>query len=193
MITDQDSIENYMLIDIDSSFEDQIESWILGAQQYMNKVTDRYLVADTTAQIYKYDGTGLETMIIDDFVDIDSVFDGEDDITEDVLFYPANGTPKWRLESDDRIFTKGRQNITITGKRGFATQADIDTKYSDLKFAATVLVAGIINYGYSGSVGDKEVVSESIGQYSVTYEKGSTQVEDFNNVKSTLRQYRRIR
>ena len=193
MITDQDAIENYMLIDIDPSFADQIESWILGAQQYMNKVTDRYLVADTTAAEYKYDGTGLRSVVIDDFVDIDSVFDGETDITDDVLFYPANDTPKWRLESDNLKFTKGRQNITVTGKRGFATQADLDTKYSDLKFAATVLVAGIINYGYSGTVGDREVVSESIGQYSVTYEKGSKQKEDFNNIKSTLRQYRRIR
>lgn len=193
MITDEVSIENYMLVDIDPSFSSQITSWILAVEQYMNKVTDRQLIADTSADEYEYDGTGKDSIMVDDFVEITKVEDEDEDITADCFFYPANDNPKWRIASDNRSFSRGHQNIVVTGKRGFATQADIDTKYLDLKFAATVLVAGIINYGYAGTVGDKEIVNESIGQYSVSYEKGSQQQKDFDNIKSTLSQYRRIR
>ena len=188
MITDRTAVQNYLLIDIDEAFVSQIEDWIAGVQQEMNKLTNRQLIAETTDADYLYNGTGKKSIVIDDFVSITSVYIDDEDITDDCYFVPANTTPKWAIESD-RIFPKGRQNITVTGKKGFATQDDIDTKYLDLKFAATVLVAGIINFSNNSS---GEVKSETIGRYSVTYTADSSQKQDFENVKNTIRSYRRM-
>jgi hypothetical protein len=54
---------------------------------------------------------------------------------------------------------------------------------ADIKFAATVLVAGIINY--SADVAG-EVKSMSLGGYSVTY-KDEKQWQDFDRVSEILK------
>jgi len=186
MITDKLAIENYMLIDIDDSFDDQLDEWIEGVEQEMNMMTDRQLVADDTAGEYKYDGNGKKEMLIDDFVDIDSIeVDGED-LTEDIYQYPANKLPKYQLKIDDYIFTKGRQNIVITGKKGYAAEANIP---KDLKMAATILVAGIINFSNSH---EGEIHRESIGRYTVEYATDQQKI-DYKTARATIERYRRIR
>lgn len=184
-ITDQVAVQNYMLIDIDAGFVSQINDWIQAIGEYMDKATNRQLIADETAADYKYDGTGKKSIVIDDFVTITKVMDGSNIITTSCFLYPANSTPKWRMEADSRIFTKGRQNIVVTGRRG---AYDEDTLPEALKFTATVLLAGIINYAYDDSTGD--VQSETIGRYSVTY-ANTKQREDFAAAMQSLKQYRR--
>lgn len=193
-ITDRTAIENYMLIDIDPSFYDQIDEWIAGVEQEMNKLTDRQLIAvepgeDEDMPEYLYDGTGKKVIMVDDFVEIETVKIDDEDITEDCYLYPANSIPKWKIEST-RTFPRGRQNITVAGVKGFTTQDVFDTKYNDLKFAATVIMAGIINFS-NNSAG--EIKSESIGRYTVTYATDSSQKVDYDKALETIRHYRRMR
>lgn len=193
-ITDRTAIQNYMLVDIDDSFLDQITEWIAAVEQEINKMTNRIIIADTTDQVYYYDGTGKTSMMTDDFVSITSIEvlaeQGDDDptdITEYVYLYPANSTPKWRLEYTYR-FPRGRQNIKITGKRGVYTSATVP---KDLKTAAAIMVAGIIRYGYDKDTGDT-IASESIGRWSVSY-KTDQEKADSEVAKATILRYRRPR
>lgn len=191
-ITNKAAIENYMLITIDSDFNDQVEEWIAGVEEEMNMMTDRQLIADEDAAAYKYDGTGKKTIMVDDFVTVESVEIKEsvtsdlNDITDDCFLYPANKTPKWKIESDNWTFPKGRQNIIVTGRRGYF---DADDVPANLKFAATVLVAGIINFS---NTHEGEVKRESIGRYTVEYVTDK-QKGDYDSVIKTLNHYRRIR
>lgn len=191
-LTNQTAIENYMLIDIDASFASQLNSWIDAVTKYIEGVTNRRIIADATDTEYLYDGTNKHSMMVDDFVSITSIeiiddrdTDARTDITDDCYYYPANETPKWKIEYTS-LFPRGRQNIAITGKRGFTTQAGLP---ADLELAATIFVAGIINYSNSHS---GEVKSESIGRYSVTYTTDAEK-EDYAMAMETLKGYRRIR
>jgi 5-enolpyruvylshikimate-3-phosphate synthase len=73
----------------------------------------------------------------------------------------------------------------VTAKWGFGSVP------ADLSFAATVMVAGIINNQNSQDTDNKEVQSETIGRYSVTYKSGSTQATDYVNAMNILKSYKR--
>jgi len=191
--TTESAVENYLLTNIDASFASQVDEWIEAMENEMDRITDRQLMADSVDAEYKYDGTGRKSIMIDDFVSITSVGlydsiedDTINDISDYVFQYPANDTPKWRLESDAYYFTKGRQNVGVTGKRGYVTEANWP---ADLKFACTVLVAGIVNFSNTSS---GEVKRESIGRYTVEYTTAK-QEADFEVAMRTLERYRRIR
>lgn len=186
--TTKSAVENYLMQEIDDLFDDQLEEWIEAIEEYMDNEADRVLGVedDAEASDYAYNGTGKHTLMIDDFVDIDTItLDGED-ITDSVFLYPANSTPTWKLESDDYVFAKGRQNVVVTGVQGYR---EMQSFPKDLKLAATVLVAGIFN---AANNLDGEVKSESIGVYTVTYVTDS-QKNDFELAKKILQKYRRIR
>jgi hypothetical protein len=184
-ITTKEAIENYLLTTIDPSFEYQLNDWIAGVEQEMNRLTDRQLIAGVIPVTCKYDGNHKASIMIDDFVSISKVEVDGDDITSSCFFYPANSTPKWRVETSQK-FNKGRQNVSITGLKGFTTLANLPL---DLKQAATVLVAGIINFSNQS---EGEIKSESIGRYSVTYTTDSGHV-DFDKSLAAIKAYRRIR
>lgn len=191
-MTDVIAIENYLLTDIDSSFEAQINEWIAGVTLEMNAMAQRQLIGDSADSENLYDGTGSTTMMVDDFLSITSVLTyasktdtDPTDITDDCYFYPANSLPIWKVEYP-YVFSRGRQNIKITGIRGCI---DPDAIPVDLRWAATVLVAGIINFSYQHS---GEIKSESIGRYSVTYTTDQG-VADYKRAVATIQAYKRIR
>lgn len=183
--TTKTAVENYMLITIDAAFDTQIDEWIEGAEKFMDGLADRQLVADSAAGDFKYDGNGKKSLMIDDFIEITKIQDKTLDITAACFLYPANKNPKWRIESE-QSFTQGLQNITVTGKRGYSALADLP---KDLKFAATVIVAGIVNHY---TVTDKDIRSESIGRYTVTY-KDKNQTADYDRALGIINSYKRIR
>ena len=185
MITTKVAIENYLLTTIDTSFDTQLNEWINGVEAEMNKLADRQLTADAVAADYKYDGNGKDRLLVDDFVAITAVKVDGTDIIADCYLYPANKTPKWKIETTS-VFSEGRQNVVITGQKGYALAANMPI---DLKWAATVLVAGIVNNG-NNSAG--EVASETIGRYTVTYST-QTQKDDYNRALAIIKNYRRIR
>lgn len=192
-LTSKARVEKYLLTTIDGTFDAQVTEWIAGVEKYIDKETDRKMVADDSPADYSYDGTGRKDMLIEDFFSIVSVkmkSDKDDvapeDITTDCYFYPANKTPKYQLKSDNTYFTRGNQNIIVNGRRGYFASDDVD---EDLIFAATVLVAGIIN---NSNISTGEIKSESIGRYTVTYSTDQQKV-DFESAMSIIKNYRRIR
>jgi hypothetical protein len=185
-ITTKANVEKYLLTAIDSSFDAQITAWIAAAEKHINRMTNRQIIADTAPAEYKYSGNKKDYMHVDDFIDIDTVEMDGVDITDDIFFEPANRLPYFKLVYDEGVFEKGKQNIVVTGRRGYADSAAIP---EDLVFAATVLVAGIVNFSNNSS---GEIKSESIGGYSVTYVSDS-QKNDFTRAEAIIKSYRRIR
>ena len=180
--TDQKSIEDYLLTDVDLSFADQIEDWIESQESYIDQETGRNFKADASASERLYDGDNDITLFIDDAVEVTGVkVDGK---SVDFYKYPANSLPITKIVLKDGRFTKGRQNVAVTAKWGYSEDVP-----ADIKFAATVLVAGIINDQSVRQEGN--VKSVSIGSYSVSY-GDVKQWNDFENVKPSLAKYQRM-
>lgn len=180
-------IEDYLLITIDPTFYTRIESWIGAIEKYIDKQTGRNFVADSAASKKVYDGDGSNSLLIDDAAAVTKleIDDTEIDTTEYYL-YPVNDLPKTKIRLYGGRFTKSGftyQNISVTAKWGYSAAAP-----EDIALAATVLVAGIINFSLNS---EGEVKSESIGRYSVTY-KDKTEWADYDRVKEILDSYEKI-
>lgn len=192
-LTTKSNVEKYLLTTISASFDAQMTEWIDAVDKQIDKMTDRQMVADDSDGTYYYDGTGKHEMMMDDFYSVTSVeFKDEktdaspEDYTEYVYFYPANDTPKFQMQMDSYCFPRGRQNVVITGRRGYFASDDVD---SDLQFAATVLVAGIVN---ASNTSTGEIKRETIGRYSVEYVTDQQKV-DYDNAMNIIKSFRRIR
>jgi len=184
--TTRQEVENYLLITIDASFYAQITAWIEAVEAYIEKATDRIFVADTLASARLYDGNGSSELIVDDSIQITKIEIGSDDdgwteMTEYFL-YPANRLPKRRIKLDGDIFTCGNQNVKITAKWGY-----VATVPADIKFAATVLLAGIINFSNDA---EGEVASMTVGSYSVSY-KDREEKADLERAMKILQSYKK--
>jgi len=180
-------IEAYLLITIDDDFQLKVNAWIEAMEIYIDNITGRNFVAeDGTEKIY--DGNGTKKLLIDDIIEIDKLEISSDQRVsfEEVtgfLSYPTNDTPKRKLILEEDVFVKGNQNIKITGDWGYSVAPP-----EDLKFAATILVAGIINFSMNA---DGEVESLTVGRYSVSY-KDREKRDDFNRAKETLQMYKKL-
>jgi len=187
--TTRQEVENYLLITIDASFYAQVDAWIESVEAYIDRRTGRNFVADVAASVRKYDGDGSNIQLIDDAVAITKVEVDDEEIvpdssTEEGYFaYPANDLPKTKLETDGNLFAQGRQNVEVTAKWGYSVAVP-----TDIKRAATVFVAGIINFSDEGK---GEVSSETIGAYSVSY-KTTQERDDFNRAIETLKAYKKF-
>lgn len=181
--TTKDAVEKYLLTEIDDAFNDQLDSWILGVSQFMDTYTGRQLVADATPETRKYDGNGADELMIDHAQAISAVT--VDGVAVTPLQYPANKPRKNRLVLVGTLWITGLQNVLVTAKFGYyPTLADAPA----IQFAATVLVAGIVNQSKNQ---DDGVQSEKIGQYSVTY-KDPEQKAQYNAAMMTLDAHRAI-
>jgi hypothetical protein len=181
--TTKEQLENYLLITIDASFATQISDWIAKIEAYIDRTTGRSFKADSVDSARYYDGDGTDLIIIDDCASITSVtIDGTAPTT--YYKYPRNKPYTSRLVlADGNRFTKGIQNVIVTGKWGYSTAVP-----ADIEFAATVLVAGIINANYKTD-GNKS--SETIDNYTVSY-KSDKQITDFEEAKKIIAGYHRI-
>lgn len=199
--TTEEKIENYILEDIDASFSDQIDNWIEAMEREIDNITGRNFVADSTASTRLFNGTGNDTLLIDDCVAITKVEIGLDSyggtFTEisatdsDRYFkepenYSERGVPITILSLSAREWPKGRQNNRITAKWGYSTAVP-----KDIEFVCTVFVAGILNQQRQG--GD-EIKSEKIGNYQVTYntDQGANSYADFEKAMNILNSYKKI-
>lgn len=183
--TTRERVENYLLITVDETFYDTVEEYIQAVTDYIEGETGRVFIADGDASDRVFDGKGDNTLFIDDAIEVVSVKinDTEVDATN-LVSYPANDTPKIKLQLKAGRFPVGKQNITVNAKWGYSA-----TVPSDIRFAATVLVAGIIN---TSNGGQGDVQSETIGRYSVTY-KSTKEMTDFEQATKVLEAYNRIR
>lgn len=196
--TTEEIVENYVLQDIDESFSTQIDSWIEGVENHIDLITGRNFIADSEASARVYDGDGEHTLLIDDCISIATVEVGEDDYggtfteidstgSNRYFTEPANasalGQPVHAVILQHRPWTNGKQNNRITAKWGYSESVP-----ADIQFAATVLVAGIINAQRKDT---KEIASERIGNYSVTY-GSDKEKNDFLQAKEILERYTKI-
>ncbi len=160
MLTDISKLESYLLITIDLEFYPQVEEFIAAVTAYIERYTGRTFTADTVATTRTYDGTNSGELFIDDAVEVTEVKVKDTVLDEDdYLLYPSNRFPKTRIILPYKLFYTGNQNITVTAKWGYGASVP-----ADLSFAATVMVAGIIN---SSNSHEGEVLSETVGRYSV--------------------------
>lgn len=187
MFTTLDNVKNYLLIDIDADFEPVAESYIEAVTAYIERYTGRKFSADSTPAPRFYDGTDNAELFIDDAVEITQVkIDNAVISDSDYKLYPANKSPKTRIILPYRTFAWGAQNVEVTAKWGYGASVP-----ADLEFAATVMVASIVNAQKEKAADDK-VKSETVGRYSVTYETGSAMEHDFTEAKKILKFYRRM-
>lgn len=196
--TTEEKIEQYTLTDIASSFSAQIALWIEAVENHIDLITGRNFIADSSASARYFDGDDEYDLLIDDAVELTEVAVGEDDYggsftvmnaTGPSRYFaePANasakGQPITKLVLQSRPWPQGKQNNKITAKWGYSVAVP-----ADIEFAATVLVAGIINAQRKDT---KEISSEKIGNYAVTYssdkEKG-----DFEQAMTILQKYTKI-
>lgn len=180
--TTKEAIENYLLIEIDASFDDQIDEWISSIEKYIDHETNRDftpVAVDATAEDRKFDGEGEKYLYIDAATDITEVRFSETGTPIDAEQYvlePRRAATTTKIVLKNLRFPKGMENIFVKAKWGY------DAVPADIKFAATVLVAGIINNAWQS---EGEIQSQTIGRYSVTY-KTKQQVDDFNKIENIL-------
>ena len=199
--TNKEAIENYILQEIDVSFDTQLDAWIAGVETIIDQITGRNFIADSAASARVFDGDGNREILIDECVAITKVEAGDDgygdNFTEilatgsDRYFTePANatlkGVPIHKLTLRSRNWLEGIQNQRITAKWGYSAAVP-----ADIEFAATVFVAGVLNQHRQG--GD-QIKSESIGNYQVTYntDKEGDSFGDFTRAKEILSAYTKL-
>jgi len=173
MYTNKGAIQNYLMIDIDSSFDAQITNWISAVQQYIENYTRR--IFETVDEVRYFDGNGMREIQIDDFTEITTVeilevngsgveYTLTEGLDDDFITYPYNATTKYKLlmtaNSEIGCWLEGAKRIKITAKWSTTTSVP-----KDIEYVATVLVAKIIEKGMSGG----KISSESLGDYSVTF------------------------
>ena len=198
--TNETNIERYGLIDIDDSYNGQIDSWIEGVENIIDLETGRNFIADSEASARVYGGDGSSVLSIDDAVEITTVEVGNDDYGGTFTAVQASGSNRYFTEPDNavakgvpitklslrsKIFTSGIQNHRVTAKWGYSVEVP-----ADIQFAATVFTFGIVNQQRQGG---QSIKSERIGNYQVSYngEDGTDSWGDFSRAMDILQSYKR--
>lgn len=194
--TNKTEIENYTLTTIDATFNSQIDNWIEAMENYIDQMTGRNFIADAVSSetVRYYDGDNTGKLLIDDCIEVLEIENGDGNILTpdtsplkadgDFLLYPANRLPITRIELRGGYFPAWpKRNVKVTARFGYSENVP-----ADIKQVATVLVAGIMNYGNNS---DGEVKSMNIGSYSVTY-KDEKQWQDFERVGEILANYKKM-
>lgn len=187
MITTKEEIENYLITTIDPSFDTQITLWIKAMQEYINTLANRKVVADDAPSTLYYTGNNADTLFIDDFNSITEVkLSGDvldaDDYVKKPFNLPYKNQLKFKTGAKWSNLVEGDIEVT-----GIAGMYDKDAIPEDLRWACMILVAGIVQ---SSSNDNKNIQSETIGRYTVSY-KTDTQKMDYKNAIEIARSYRR--
>lgn len=189
--TTRQEIENYLLMNIDPTFHPQVDRWIEDMEAYIDRRTGRDFAPPGAASKRTYDGSGEDRQVIDDCSEVTKVEIGMSDPTEivrgDYLTYPENAAAKsqpiTRLEFLYGRFPRMKQSVHVTAKWGSPGGVP-----HDIRFAATVLVSGIVNRSYRS---ENDVASMSIGRYSVSY-RTEAQIKDFEKVEEILKAHKKF-
>lgn len=170
--TTEVAIENYLQTDIDNSFSSQIADWISAAEKYINNYCNRPEGFEAVSQGTRYfeSTEGTKELLVDQFTNLTSVqlLDITDGITvertlvenEDFWAYPLNTSMRYRLVLMPNAAVYHwlkNQRVKVVADWGGVTK--------DIELATTMLVGKIIEKGLKGGT----IVSESLGDYSVTY------------------------
>lgn len=190
-ITEGD-LEKYILQDIDSSYTDWINTIIGYVGAYIDQYCDTTYVGTGNDSDRYYDGSGSDSLIIDNFTSITSIsiLDNSGNVIQSIpsggwFTAPYNGSVFNTIILNGSAgyseFPEGSRTVKVTGKFGYTTVPE------PIKFAAIQLATKIINEGLRGG----QVASENLGSYSVSYQKVD-EVADSMAIKDILNKYRRI-
>jgi len=196
--TSKAKIEKYLMVDIDSSFDNQITDWISGAEEYIKNYTGRKNGFEVSvAETRYFDGNGEREIDIDEFVSITTLevleANGGDvewtlteGMEEDYIVYPYNDTPQYKLilrpSSQIGAWYPGKRRIKVTGVFGHSSSVP-----KDIELAATILVASVIEKGVSGG----RIRQEALGDYSVSFED-MDESDQVLGVKRILDKYKKF-
>jgi len=199
MYTNKTKVQNYLMTNIDSSFDDQIEYWATAAEKYINNYTNRKDGFEASTKTKYYDGNGESELLINSFTSLTTVQILDDNsssvgwtltegIDNDYITYPANDTPKYKLKlttnSSAGAFYSGSQRIKITGTFGYAT-----TVPKDIELVATILVAEIVKQSRDGGL----AISQGLGDYSTSFETFSDTALRITDVRNILNSYKLLK
>lgn len=194
--TSKQNIQNYALIEIDDVFNAQVDTWIESISKYIEQLTGRVFIADSTATARLYNGNNRQHLIIDDCIEVTKVEVGNNVWGDTFTEIDASGTNRYYTlptnnDADNvpirkiglraRVWIEGHANQRITAKWGYSEAVP-----EDIEFATTVLVTGLINENRPASTNK---TSEKIGQYAVAY--ADPQFKDFEMAKKILDNYRK--
>lgn len=168
-------IENYLLIDIDANFNNQIDSWIESASEHIRLSTNRDWLADSEASDRYFDGTGYQDLHIDDFIGTPTVAVGEDygvnfTTITDFIVQPYNTENKHTIIRTGTNLPLGIKNMRVGAKWGYGEEVPQDIRHATTVFASAIVLAQTNQ--------DGEIASEKIGNYQVTY-KNDQHKDDF--------------
>lgn len=179
--TDKTAIQNYTLTNINVLLDTQLTEWIDGMSRFMDNHCGITLVGVAPVVTRVYDGNGEGDLKIDSAYGITTVTVDGTAVTP--LKYPSNSPRTYVLRLPGGAFTVGMQNVSVTGIFG-----RFNALPADLKFACTVLVAGIVNQSNKQTDGIK---SEKVGEYQVTY-KDEKERADFARAMQILDNYKKV-
>lgn len=190
MYIQKSEVEQYLGVQINSTVDSFLETLIKYAQELIELQTGRVFEAPDpdVDQVRYYNGNGGSQISVDDIRSITSVEIDNVTLEEDVDFvgYPLNAMvntkPFTSLELISGTFTKGLKNLKITGKFGYSATAP-----SLIKVACLKLVGGVIKE----NIGDndlKEISSESLGEYSVSF-RAMDKISNSVDFKTILSQF----
>jgi hypothetical protein len=194
MYTTKAKIENLLMTDINTAFDSQINDWISAAEEYINNYTGRTFGPTTTTKYFN--GSGSNEQYIDSFTGSLTIqiiesngTDVEYTLTEgvesDYITYPYNDTTKFKLimttSAQIGYWPKGDKRIKITGNFGTGS-----TVPKSIELATTKMVADVIKPGLKGGV----IASESLGDYSVTFDNIFDDTSLGLEIKQILNQYK---
>lgn len=194
MFTTETKVEQYLQVDIDDSISGYVTDWINWVTQYIKNYTEKDFESGAAESRY-YDSDGTDLLLIDDVLSVSQVdiIDAQGvseveytlDNTDDYWLYPLNKTTFDRIKLNHAgsrgIFPNGKHRVKVTGV--FATSATVP---ADIEWVATQMVADIIR---GSSDVTKGIKSETLGEYSVTFEKAQT-IVDKPMYKNILNFYR---
>ena len=171
MLTSKSKVENFLDTTISEDLVDKI-AWVTA---YITNYTEKDFESGAAESRY-YDGDGTDTLLIDDvtsvsqidIIDSQGVDEVEDTLdSDDYWLYPLNKTIFERIKLNPAggrgIFPLGHHRVKVTGVFAFSA-----TVPADIEWVATSMVADIIRSMDDTSKGIK---SETLGEYSVTFEK----------------------
>ena len=192
---------------LDEYEDEQFDGAIGAATAIIEGLTDRVFMAPEEAEAIYLDSTGAGILDIPEAIEVTEVAVGDGYGEWEVLapselggWYtrPRVTAPFKQVEYRGGAFPRGRGTIRLTGRFAYS-----EVPPDDIAYAATVIAAGVYNGTQPGSTtttAGGAVKSESIGNYSVTYESsGSTTTggarsdgwSAFESVKGILERYRR--
>ena len=196
--TNRTAVQNYLLVNIDTSFDTQIDEWCIAVSNWIDTYCNRDSFEQEAATSKLYDGNGLDTLYVNDLLSVTKIEildeDGSVDFTFDsttmYYLYPANKTPKTSIVINSSnapigVFLKGKQNVKITGVFGYAT-----TVPNEIKLVATRLVASIIQEKNLDATA--EITSEKLGEYSINFQDIDKLANRLKNIEDILDRYRNI-